>query len=603
MLVGEIRDLETARIAAQAALTGHLLLSTLHTNDSVGAVIRLIDMGLGGLPRRRGAEGRAGAAPGALPVPGVPRALPAGEQPRIARFCRRDVFPPGRLRRVRRHRLSRPHRDRRIAGVRRATGALGRRPGRRREPAGRGARRRADRSAQRRARQGGGRDHLARRGAARDRGSSVPRFHYRALRPSGGEIAGELVAADERDAAARLQALGSYPIEITEPTGAAGPARLRRPLARPRACRQRDLILFTRQLAALIEAGVALDRGLGSDRRRPQPQRRPHARRPNCWRRSIVAKACRGPAPSCRDCRAHYAMIVAAGEARGDIGAALDRLADVLERSRATTRALLDALIYPASVFVVALRVDVVSARLCRAALRGIADQLSARAALGDAPAAAAVGGVSAGRPAACRAACGRRLVFVALRYRDPGLSAGAAPATAGPAGARPADRQARGRAAAASARQSRRRRGRTAGSARRDARGDDQRGLPRRVSPQTERGIERGDGIAVSLDAAGVLPPLAGELVRIGEETGDLAPMLLKAGDLLRREFEATSRELIGHRHAARIVVLGLLVGGVAVGDPRHGHGSLRPCSVSTGGALAALRWSNCWSCWRSWR
>src|SRR4051794_6602169 len=46
MLVGEIRDLETARIAAQAALTGHLLLSTLHTNDAVGAVIRLIDMGL-----------------------------------------------------------------------------------------------------------------------------------------------------------------------------------------------------------------------------------------------------------------------------------------------------------------------------------------------------------------------------------------------------------------------------------------------------------------------------------------------------------------------------------------------------------------------------
>ncbi len=46
MLVGEIRDLETARIASQAALTGHLLLSTLHTNDAVGAVIRLIDMGL-----------------------------------------------------------------------------------------------------------------------------------------------------------------------------------------------------------------------------------------------------------------------------------------------------------------------------------------------------------------------------------------------------------------------------------------------------------------------------------------------------------------------------------------------------------------------------
>jgi general secretion pathway protein E len=46
MLVGEIRDLETARIAAQASLTGHLLLSTLHTNDAVGTVVRLLDMGM-----------------------------------------------------------------------------------------------------------------------------------------------------------------------------------------------------------------------------------------------------------------------------------------------------------------------------------------------------------------------------------------------------------------------------------------------------------------------------------------------------------------------------------------------------------------------------
>src|SRR5438270_4005578 len=46
LLVGEIRDVETARIAAQASLTGHLLLSTLHTNDAVGAVIRLVDMAL-----------------------------------------------------------------------------------------------------------------------------------------------------------------------------------------------------------------------------------------------------------------------------------------------------------------------------------------------------------------------------------------------------------------------------------------------------------------------------------------------------------------------------------------------------------------------------
>jgi type IV pilus assembly protein PilB len=46
MLVGEIRDKETAEIAVQAALTGHLVLSTLHTNDAPSSVIRLIDMGI-----------------------------------------------------------------------------------------------------------------------------------------------------------------------------------------------------------------------------------------------------------------------------------------------------------------------------------------------------------------------------------------------------------------------------------------------------------------------------------------------------------------------------------------------------------------------------
>jgi general secretion pathway protein E len=45
-MIGEIRDLETARIAVQASLTGHLVLATLHTNDAAGAVTRLIDMGI-----------------------------------------------------------------------------------------------------------------------------------------------------------------------------------------------------------------------------------------------------------------------------------------------------------------------------------------------------------------------------------------------------------------------------------------------------------------------------------------------------------------------------------------------------------------------------
>src|SRR6202050_1992858 len=46
ILIGEIRDQETAQIAVQASLTGHLVFSTLHTNDAPGSLTRLVDMGV-----------------------------------------------------------------------------------------------------------------------------------------------------------------------------------------------------------------------------------------------------------------------------------------------------------------------------------------------------------------------------------------------------------------------------------------------------------------------------------------------------------------------------------------------------------------------------
>ena len=46
IMIGEIRDFETAQIAIQASLTGHLVLATLHTNDAASAVTRLMDMGV-----------------------------------------------------------------------------------------------------------------------------------------------------------------------------------------------------------------------------------------------------------------------------------------------------------------------------------------------------------------------------------------------------------------------------------------------------------------------------------------------------------------------------------------------------------------------------
>ena len=83
-MIGEIRDFETAQIAIQASLTGHLVLATLHTNDAASAVTRLIDMGVEPFLLSSLAARRAGAAPGAQAVPGLQ-----------ARRCRGRYHPVG----------------------------------------------------------------------------------------------------------------------------------------------------------------------------------------------------------------------------------------------------------------------------------------------------------------------------------------------------------------------------------------------------------------------------------------------------------------------------------------------------------------------------
>ena len=70
-MIGEIRDYETAQIAIQASLTGHLVLATLHTNDAPSAVTRLIDMGVEPFLLSLEPARRAGAAPGAQALPAL----------------------------------------------------------------------------------------------------------------------------------------------------------------------------------------------------------------------------------------------------------------------------------------------------------------------------------------------------------------------------------------------------------------------------------------------------------------------------------------------------------------------------------------------------
>jgi general secretion pathway protein F len=387
----------------------------------------------------------------------------------------------------------------------------------------------------------------------------VPLFQYRALRPSGGEIAGELTADSERDAAQLLQAAGNFPIEITLPEAGAQPARR---IVTRGGVSVRDRVLFTRQLATLLGSGVSLDRGLSLIAAAPGAKRRAGLAA------QLLAAVNRGESLSAA-CRAHpalpahYAMMIAAGEARGDIAGAFTRLADVMERGRETSRALLGALIYPASVLVVAgLSVSFLFsfvvpqfATLLDSFHRAppltmqVLLTLSAWFQKGALPVALillvlALYMIWRWRDAEFRAGLDRRLLGL------PGVGRMLARSEAErvafllgnlvAAGVPVPDALAATGAAVSNAAY---RRGLTA----------------------AQRAVERGDGLSRALAAGALLPELALELVRVGEETGDLATMLLKAGDILRRDIEATTTELIGLVTPISIVLLGLLIGVVA--------------------------------------
>ena len=122
ILIGEMRDLETAEIAIQASLTGHLVFSTLHTNDAPGAFTAFDRHGRRAIPGGQHRGRRDGPAAGAHVVPRVPRkiySLPAKSCPRISRWKSgqdgREIFSGRRLPRCRGTGYQRPHRDLRAA--------------------------------------------------------------------------------------------------------------------------------------------------------------------------------------------------------------------------------------------------------------------------------------------------------------------------------------------------------------------------------------------------------------------------------------------------------------------------------------------------------
>jgi general secretion pathway protein F len=322
-------------------------------------------------------------------------------------------------------------------------------------------------------------------------------------------------------------------------------------------------VLFTRQFAALSGAGVAVDRALAliaASRDRPRRARLAEELLAAVNRGERLSDACAARPALAR----HYAMVIAAGEARGDIGGALERLAAMLERNRAISQSLTSALLYPASILVVAClslsfllgfvvpRFETLLTNVNREPplamqillLVASAFRIAALPLLALAAAAVLYFFIRRADPA-FRVALHRRLL--ALPALGPLLARIETERLAFLLGNLVAAGVELPSAVAAT-------RAALTNEALRD-------GLA-----ASERGIERGDGVTTALAANGLLPALALELVRIGEETGDLAAMLIKASDMLRKEVEATTAQLIGLVAPVSIVVLGLVIGGIAL-------------------------------------
>ena len=275
IMIGEIRDLETAQIAVQASLTGHLVLATLHTNDATSAVTRLADMGvepyllasslLGVLAQRLVRT--------LCPACRVSHAPSAGESKLNAvawARARTAGLDGAGLRRLQPDRASRSYRRLRTAARRRRDSPQHPRR-RRRTRAARGGHARWHALAARRrraldrrrfgvARRTAARDarRLTRRLAPRVTVPAMSAFRWEAVDAQGRVRQGVLEADSARAARDQLRAEGLTPTAVDGSGGARGPAGMHARLPAPL------VTLTTRQLATLVQSGMPLDQALAA---------------------------------------------------------------------------------------------------------------------------------------------------------------------------------------------------------------------------------------------------------------------------------------------------------------------------------------------------
>ena len=214
VMVGEIRDGETARISIEAALTGHFVLSTMHTNDAPGAVTRLNEMGVEPFVTAAAVSGVLAQRLARRALPALRRALRGhGGRPdraacraRAGRGARRlPGLPQGRLRPLLEDRVQRPGRDLRVPADERRAREPDVEEGDPRRAGGRRAAKRHALALGRRPGQGPRRPHVGRRARPRRR---LGRPARRPRRPSRGRVTGGGMRRGKRGVVSTLHSTG-----------------------------------------------------------------------------------------------------------------------------------------------------------------------------------------------------------------------------------------------------------------------------------------------------------------------------------------------------------------------------------------------------------
>ncbi|MHC4787144.1 MAG: ATPase, T2SS/T4P/T4SS family, partial [Planctomycetota bacterium] len=587
IMVGEIRDEETARVAVQAALTGHLVLATLHTNDAPGATARLLDMGIeayllsgalnGAVAQRLVRTVCDGCATKYYPAEqvlkdagladkggmaftkgaGCERCHNSGYRGRAGIYEIMEVTDD--IRRLI-HRASPTHelratlREQRVLTLREEGVPWSKQPGG-------GAQGDA-----RRRRIGARRDRTADR-HARCRGRATEgrrmKLAYQAIDQSGREVSDQLEAAGIAEAGEELRQRGLYVTSVSEVSSP--PPATRRPRAAGlRGRRLKDLALFSRQLALLVRTGTPLADALGAMVRQlpAGPWRAVVADLQLRVEEGVTLSDAMESHPGYFD--QVCLSLVAAGESSGQLDQMLDRFAHLTRQQLKIWRTVTGAMIYPAVLAVVGVAVVVLMLGFVLPRFTGLFETL-------DAPLPPTTKGL-------ITLSDSLRSTWWAYAAVMLGFVIGAVFLLASPAGRRFRDRTlvqipwlggiARDLLTARFTRLL----GVLLGSqipmleALSITRRSTGNSRYAELVEQAEESVVRGEALSGVLSQSPLISPYVAEAVRHGERSGHVSPVLLEMAEFLDEENEALVQTLTRLIEPFMLIVLGIIVAVIAV-------------------------------------